>query len=283
MKNKSCLPTIKAEYDELSGKERRLADYILQNHEAVVLMTAAELAKNADVVKSVVVRLCQRLGFSGYTEFKLVLSRELARNEQLEFTPYISPNDKPDDVFKKVFSANIKTLHDTAAGLDTVMFNKAVEILENAENIYIYGIGTSAGIACDFQYRMTEIGRRAFIFTDIVNMRVSAMNITANDAVVGISNSGRTAATVDALCRAKENGAKTICVTSYPKSEIIKHSDCPLVIKTDEIQYPIEAISARIAHISVLDSIAVSLSSMRYDEAAGRAAQNHDLVEALRY
>ena len=109
------------------------------------------------------------------------------------------------------------------------------------------------------------------------------MNIQKNDVVLGISNSGRTASTVDVLRRAKERGAQTICVTSYPNSEIVAYSDHPLVVTTDEIQYPVEAISGRIAHISVLDSIAVSLSAKNYDDAVDRAAKNHDLIDDLRY
>ncbi len=114
-------------------------------------------------------------------------------------------------------------------------------------------------------------------------MRVSVMNIKPQDVAIGISNSGRTAATVDALKRAKEIGAKTICVTSFPDSEITKNSDYSLVIKNDEIQFPVESISARIAHISVLDSIAVSLSAKQYEDAVRPAAENHDLIETLRY
>lgn len=283
MENKPCLSTIRAEYTNLTNREQLLADYILQNYEKVVTMTTAELAKNAGTVKSVVIRLCQSLGFAGYTEFKLLLSRELARNEQFGFTPYICKDDHPADILKKIFSANIKTLHDTLAGLDMDVYHAAVAALDRAENIYVYGVGTSTGIAADFHYRLIEIGRNAFYYTDVVSMRISTLNIQKNDVVLGISNSGRTASTVDVLRRAKERGAQTICVTSYPNSEIVAYSDHPLVVTTDEIQYPVEAISGRIAHISVLDSIAVSLSAKDYDDAVDRAAKNHDLIDDLRY
>lgn len=283
MKNKSCLSAVKAYFPKLTKKEQQLAKYILDNHEKVISMTTAELAENAGVVKSVIVRFCKSIGFSGYTEFKLLLSRELAKNEQFNFTPYISENDNSENIFKKIFSSNIKTLHDTAVGLDMNLFGNAAESLKNAKNIFVYGIGTSAGIANDFQYRLIEVGKNAFFFTDVVNMKISVQNIKRGDVAIGISNSGRTAPTVDALRHAKENGARTICVTSFPDSEITKYSDFPLVIKTDEIQYPIEAISARIAHISVLDSLAVALSVSDTASAVERAAVNHDLIESLRY
>lgn len=283
MENKSCLAVIKTEYSNLTKKEAQLADYILNNYESVISMTTTELAQNADVVKSVIIRFCRKLNFSGYTEFKLMLSRELARNERLNFNPYISKQDNPNQIMEKIFCSNIKTLHDTMNHIDKKIFSEAVKVLSVAKNVYVYGVGTSAGIASDFRYRLVETGKSAFLFTDIVQMRVSALNIKSSDVVVGVSNSGRTIPTIDALKTARENGAKTICVTSYPKSEIVKYSDFPIVVRTDEIHYPMEAISARIAHISILDSIAVALSAMNCEEAALRAAKNHDLIESIRY
>ena len=283
MENKACLSTIRTQYSHLTKKEKLLADYILAHYEEIPSMPTSCLAEQAGVVKSVIVRLCQSLGFDGYTEFKLSLSRELVRNEQFHFTPYIEKNDKTADIFDKVFAANVKTLHDTAAAIDRKQIDRIVDVLSAAKHIYIYGVGTSAGIVCDFQYRLMQLGFTAFCFTDIVNMKVSTLNITSEDAAVGISNSGRTVATVDSLNFAHDKGAKTICLTSYQNSEITKKSDFSIVIKTDEIQYPIEAISARIAHISVLDSIAIALSARNYENALERSAKTKDVIDSVRY
>ena len=283
MENKACLSTIRTQYSHLTKKEKLLADYILAHYEEIPSMPTSCLAEQAGVVKSVIVRLCQSLGFDGYTEFKLSLSRELVRNEQFHFTPYIEKNDKTADIFDKVFAANVKTLHDTAAVIDRKQIDRIVDVLSAAKHIYIYGVGTSAGIVCDFQYRLMQLGFTAFCFTDIVNMKVSALNITKEDVAVGISNSGRTVATVDSLNFAHDKGAKTICLTSYQNSEITKKSDFSIVIKTDEIQYPIEAISARIAHISVLDSIAIALSARNYENALERSAKTKNVIDSVRY
>lgn len=283
MKQRLCLSSIKNKYSELTGKEKEAADYILKNSDKIVYMSIAELAEKSGVVKSAIVRLCQTLGYSGYTEFKLLLSKELALNEELNYSPYISRNDDTAKIVDKIFAANIKTLKDTAAGIDRKILAEAVDVLDKAEHIYIYGIGTSAGIVCDFQYRLMQLGYTAFSFGDIANMKVSTLNITEKDAAIGISDSGRTVATSDALKTARERGAKTICLTSYSNAEIVKHSDYPIVIVSDEIQYPMEAISSRLAHISVLDSVAISLSARKYDETVKRMAKTHDLINTVRY
>ena len=56
MSTRSCLSTIKIEYDNLTAKEKKVADYILKNYESVISMTIAELAEKAADVKSVIIR-----------------------------------------------------------------------------------------------------------------------------------------------------------------------------------------------------------------------------------
>lgn len=283
MKQRLCLSAIKNAYGEFTAREKELADYILKYADEVVYMSIAELSEKSGAAKSAIIRFCQALGYSGYAEFKLLLSKEAAINERMNYSPYISRDDDPGKILDKIFAANVKTLKDTAAGIDREIFSGAVDALAGAEHIYIYGIGTSSGIVRDFQYRLMQLGFTAFAFGDVADMKVSALNITERDAAVGISNSGRTIATVEALKTARERGAKAICVTSYTGAEIVKHSDFPLVIVSDEIQYPVEAISARLAHISVLDSIVISLSARKFDETVKRMAKTRDLIDSVRY
>ena len=183
----------------------------------------------------------------------------------------------------KVFSANIKTLHDTAANLDRTALQQIVNALAKAHSIYIYGIGTSATLCRDFQYRLMQIGYSAVCLTDVPSMKVSTMNIRADDVAIGISHSGRTIATVETLQMAKEQGAVTACVTSFACSPITSCCDHAIVIRSEEISYPIESISARLAHITVLDAITMALSAQNYEETLRRSKRTHELVNTVRY
>lgn len=280
---KSCLRTIKAKYNLLTAAEKRIADYILKCSESVVRMSAEELANNCETAKSAVVRCCKSLGFAGYSEFKLTLAAELSKNKRFNYVPYIYPEDNASDILDKVFSANVKTLHETAERINRKTVQEVVDLLADAKTIYIYGVGTSAAIVTDFGYRLMQLGYSAVCYTDVPTMKVSTLNIREGDAVIGISHSGRTIATAETLRLAGLHGAKTVCITSYPESIIAKESDYSIEIFSDEIQYPMEAISARIAHISVIDAIAVALSAKNYDNAAERSRMSHELVNTIRY
>ncbi|MBQ4109291.1 MAG: MurR/RpiR family transcriptional regulator [Clostridia bacterium] len=279
----SCIMSIKNKYELLTAAEKKIADYILNNRETVLKMTVAELAKSASVANSAIIRCCNSLGFKSYSEMKISLASEVSQNKQLNYVPYIYPDENASEILDKIFAADIKTLHDTASGINRKTLEKAVDKLLGANTIYIYGVGTSSGAVNDFQYRLMQLGYSAFCYTDVAAMKVSTMNIKAGDIAVGISHSGRTVATIEALKLAKIQGADTICITSYPDSLITKESDFVLEIFSDEIQYPVEAVSARIAHLAMIDVITVSMSAKNYKETEKRSKETRNLLNTIRY
>lgn len=283
MNQKKCLLTIKNRYADLTTTEQAVADYILQNSQDVIHMPIASFAENAGVVKSAVIRCCKSLGFEGYSDLKIALAMELSQNRKLNYNPYIDTDDDAGAILDKVFSSNVKTLHDTAEKIDRNVLRTAVSLLDQAKIIYIYAIGTSSGIAQEFQYRLMQIGKTALCINDVPTMKVSSLNIKEGDVAIGISHSGRTIATIEALQAAKNQGASTLCITSYPGSKITENSDYSIEIYSDEIDYPMEAISARIAHLSVIDALTIAISAKNYEMAQERAKVTHTLIDTIRY
>jgi DNA-binding MurR/RpiR family transcriptional regulator len=283
MNQKKCLLTIKNRYADLTTTEQAVADYILQNSQDVIHMPIASFAENAGVVKSAVIRCCKSLGFEGYSDLKIALAMELSQNRKLNYNPYIDTDDDAGAILDKVFSSNVKTLHDTAEKIDRKVLRTAVSLLDQAKIIYIYAIGTSSGIAQEFQYRLMQIGKTALCINDVPTMKVSSLNIKEGDVAIGISHSGRTIATIEALQAAKNQGASTLCITSYPGSKITENSDYSIEIYSDEIDYPMEAISARIAHLSVIDALTIAISAKNYEMAQERAKVTHTLIDTIRY
>ncbi len=278
-----CLLTIKNQYASLTAAERVVADFILQNSKEVIHMPIDTFAAQAGTAKSAIIRCCKSLGFTGYSELKIALAMELSQHQKLNYIPYIHPDDQPGDILDKIFSANVKTLHDTAQKINRSTLSNIVELLDQACIIHLYAIGTSAGIAREFQYRLMQIGKTALCQGDVPTMKVSTMNIQEGDVAIGISHSGRTVATIETLKLAKRQGAKTICITSFPGSPITRAADLSLEIYSDEIDYPMEAISSRIAHWSVIDALTIALSARNYETAQERARQTKDLIDSIRY
>lgn len=282
MNQLSCLQAIRSRYDSLTAAEKRIADYILANAEAVTAMSITQLADRAGAVKSAVVRCSKSLGFAGYSQLKLNLAAELSKNRQLNYAPYIYPEDSAETIIHKVFSANVKALHDSVSGLDFKKVEEVLSCLQGARQIFLYGVGTSASMVTELQYRLMLLGYTAFAFTDPGTMKISTMNMDHRDVAFGISYSGRTIATTQALQLASQAGAETVCLTSYPDSPITKAAEHSLCIYSDEVQYPVEAMSAKIAQLSTIYALTTALSARDYNDTLQRAVRTRQLIDTIR-
>lgn len=84
--------------------------------------------------------------------------------------------------------------------------------------------------------------------------------MTPKNVVVAISHSGSSKDIVEALQIAKANGAATIAIVSHRKSPVASLVDVPLCVHANETGFKPEPMSSRIAHLSVIDVLAVGVA-----------------------
>lgn len=282
MKEKLCLVLIENKYSNLTAAEKKIADVILKNGAQVIDMNVSELARAAGVASSAVIRFCTTLGFEGFSKMKIALAIELSRNNYEGYSTEVTNADSSADVLRKVFDSGKKALDDTLTMLDRTAFDRAVSTMLYAEKICFFGIGTSSSVAEDAGYRIMQLGYPAFSATDPLYMRINAGNLKKGDVAFAISNSGQSRDTIDALKTAHEKGATTTVITSYKDSPICRYADIVLSVYSDELRYPIEAVSSRIVTISVLDAIKVTLSLQNPEKTAESIRLQREAIKSLK-
>ena len=270
-------------YDCLTDTEKKIADTVFSSPKDVVKMTVKELAERSGTVPSAVVRFCKSIGTTGFTDFKICLSAELGSKTSAAKMLPVAKEDDPLQVFRKVFASGINTLEDTMAMIDFSQVETIVWLLQQATRVVFFGVGTSSVVATDAQYRFAQLGIATSSCTDILFMNVTAANLKAGDVAVCISHSGSTKATVDAMRRAKKAGAATVSVTSFAQSRLAKESDCTLIAFSDDKNYPVEAVSARIAHICILDALMMCLASRNYESLQKHISERNEVLKEMRY
>lgn len=270
-------------YSNLTDAEKKIADTILASPKAVVSMTAKELAQRSGTVPSAVIRFCKSIGAEGYSDFKISLSAELGSKQTAPDMLPICEGDTPGQVFRKVFASGIHTLEDTLSMMDFQQLEAILQTLQQATRIVFFGVGTSSVIAVDAQYRFAQLGMSTAACTDILFMNVTAANLKPGDVAVGISHSGATKGTVDALRRAKKAGAVTIAISSFAQSRLARESDYRIIAFSDDQNYPVEAVSARIAHMCIIDALTMSLAAINYSETRRRIDERNEVLCDIRY
>lgn len=277
------LSEIHNRYDRLTDAERKIADTVLTAPQDAVKMTVKELAQHAGTVPSAVVRFCKSIGATGFSDFKICLSAELGSKASATSMLPVSGRDAPQQVFEKVFASGINTLQDTLSMIDFSQAETIIRLLQQATRVVFFGVGTSSVIATDAQYRFAQLGIATSACTDILFMNVTAANLKAGDVAVCISHSGSTKATVDAMRRAKKAGADTIAISSFAHSRLAMESDYHLIAFSDDKNYPVEAVSARIAHICILDALMMSLASQNCETLKKHINERNEVLKEIRY
>lgn len=270
-------------YKELTSVEKKVASFILAFPKGIPQMTVMALAKKCDVAQSAVIRFSKSIGYNGFSALKIALARESSSDRMPEKMPAFNENDNTESVFKKVFASGINTLSDTLDMLDFETVEKITELFIKAKRIFIFGIGTSSTVALDAAYRFSQIGIEAHAYTDILFMNVMASNMTKDDVAFCISHSGRTKVIIEAMRHAKSSGAVTVALSSFAGGKLYKECDCGICVYADEENYPVEAVSARIAHMCVVDAFMMSLGTKKYGSVEKYISVRNKILSEIRY
>ncbi len=277
-----CFVRIQGTYSSLRTAEQRVADFILKHAEELIYLTVTELAERTQTSESTVVRLCQKIGYKGYQEFKIMLARDLVGPTETVYEQ-IEPTDALPSLKAKVFQANAQALKDTIEVLSDEELGKAVEAIARARKVEIYGIGGSAPLALDAYHKFMKLGICAVWLNDSDLMAMSSSLLLPGDVALGISHTGASRDVCDAMENAQNAGATTICITHRATSPITKVSNVKLFTAAKETAFGSDATSSRIAQLTIIDTLFASIANQDYDHALQRIQKTREASAGKRY
>ena len=257
------LRRIQAQLDHLRKSERKVAELVLQDPSQMLPMRIADLAAAVGVSEPTVIRFCRALGFDGFQSFKLQLAQYLGSSgNYVQFS--VSAKDSVADVNRKVFDATIGSLLDVRDEIDPKALEQAIAALCAAKRVEFYGFGASGSVAIDAQHKFFRLQVSAAAYTDPHIQHMSAISLRPDDVVVAISQSGRTKALIQSVNLAREAGAKVIgLVPRNTPLAVLCHF--PIHINVEESELVYTPVSSRIAHLVVIDVLAMGVARGRGD------------------
>lgn len=259
----------------------RIAAFILDHAAEVVNLSVTEVAERANASEGSVVSLCQQIGTRGFQQVKLAIARDLVQPVQFIHED-LSRDDTPTMVVEKIFKSNLQALQDTLNVLEPAAMMRAVDLILGSERVEVYGIGSAAPIAEDANYRLRRIGILSQAIVDSHHQAISASLAGPQVATLTISHSGSTHETVAATKLAREAGARTIVITNFGRSPIQEHAEVVLTTMARETRFRTEAMTSRIAQLSIVDALIAALSLASYDRAVGTIAKTFDVLAMKR-
>ncbi|MFB8767944.1 MurR/RpiR family transcriptional regulator [Nocardiopsis alba] len=270
----------------LAPAEQRVAQRVIDDPERAAASSITQLAKDCATSEATVIRFCRTIDFSGYRELRLALATEAgqargARTNIPELAGDINPDDTLVTVVQKIAYTDARAVEETGAALDVEVLRTVIDALANARRIDVYGVGASAFVGADLQQKLHRIGLTSFAWSDAHVMLTSAALLEESDVAIGISHSGTTIDTVQALTEAGRRGARTIAITNFPRSPI-GFADHVLTTAARETMFRSGATASRLAQLTVVDCLFVGLAQIRYTDSRTALETTYEAVRGLR-
>ena len=249
---------INENYGKMSKWQKLLANYIIDNYDKAVFLTAAMLGDILGVSESTVVRFASFIGYKGYPEFQQALEEmvrtKLNTTERIELT---NGGIEQNGVLRSVLSADALKVKNTMESIDEAAFENAIEAINNAKRIYIVGLRTCAPLASFLAFYLN------MIFDNVINLQTSSsselfeqmIHISEEDCIIGISFPRYSMRTLKALEFANNRRAHVVTITDSIHSPMNLYSSCNLIAESG-MHYVVDSL---VAPLSVINALIVEL------------------------
>ena len=152
--------------NKLTSTEQGIVNYILTNPEELEKISSRQLAELTYTSPATVVRICQKLGFSGYSEFKIKYLQEVnqtPRMDQINRTNPITSEDSLHRIVNQVAALEITAIEQTKKGIDLDQLNRVSELLNQATCIDFYAFDNNLHLAKNACSHFLYAGKQAVI------------------------------------------------------------------------------------------------------------------------
>jgi len=271
---------ISSSLSQLRRSESKVAHYVLNNASEVINYRIVDLAKATEVSEPTVVRFCKAIGCRSFQQFRLELAQQMAASPSLGNVA-VAHDDSLARSSHKVFDSTVDALLKTRDAIDINLLEKAVTLLEQAKRVHLFGFGGSSAVAADGQHKLFRLNRIATAYSDPHLQLMAAGAMSNEDVVIAISQSGRTRALFDSIIAAQATGARVICIAPTG-SLITQSSDVAIEVDIEEGVEMYTPLSSRIAHLVVIDVLAIGLAQRIGTEANEHLYKMQQRLETLK-
>ncbi len=258
---------IQANSRSFTKAEHVVADFVLQHPRDIMYMSITDLADHCGVGDTTVFRFCKTLKLSGYQDFKMMLAQSINSNEStsaITLSDVININDSTDEVCQKLLNTNIAALNQTLEMIKAEDIQKAVSMMKEARLIHFFGMGSSGIMSLEAKNKFGAILPNVMFVEDGHMQAMASALLGKEDLAIAISYSGSTKDTIEILKRAKQNSAKTICITRFAESPITAYADIVLLCGANEGPFQGGSVSAKIAQVYLLDILYTEFFKSNY-------------------
>ncbi len=204
--------------------EQKIATVILHQPTQVTEWTIANLAAQAKVSQASISRFCHNLKLAGFHELKIELAKTVGGNSRLRKTEATSV----ENFLAQISQGKTAEIQQTLANFANEKINDVLERLLTCRILQVAGQGNTFPVAADAAYRFNQLGIMAITASTSEMALAQTLNLTNQDVLLVISNSGESKQILKQEKVAKQGGLTIIAITNRNDSPISLAADFQL-------------------------------------------------------
>ena len=256
---------------DLTANEQTLVDYMKNNPERFVNMSADEISAACFVSIPTIYRLCKKLKLNGLSQLKMVVSNSIRdymkEKNGIDYNYPFSQNETQYQItvkMKELYEQTLTTLNNL---IDLEQLRLIALALKKAKYIDIY---TSAGniyFAENFKFQMSEIGVVVNVPVEQYQQSLAAAASNEEHVAIVVSFEGRGMLVEQVMTLLKKNKTQIVLISSTTNKTMIQSSDYNLYLNPNENHYnKISSFSTRLSLLYLLDCIYTCYFKLDYDK-----------------
>lgn len=222
------------EQEGFSESERMIASYLLAHFRNLPGMSTRQLAKETFTSSAAIVRFSQKLGFGGYTEFRVKFLADMMRytdrphGEELAMTD----RDSVHSILDKVTSIEIDSLKETRAMLEPGDFVRALTIINKSDHVDFYAMDNNLDIANMAATGFIMANKCSTVHQAMTMQYLQATGAPKEHVAFFISRTGENRMLLDIAHLLKLRGNPIIVLTASTKSSLASLADVVFPVAT---------------------------------------------------
>ena len=246
----------------LPRRLRQCADHIAANIDRIAVSTVAELAAGADVPPSALMRFCQILGYSGFSEMQKLFRDAYSPGFPDYSTRLQNLKDggtgTPSALLGEFIEAGRLSLEALAKSADEAALAQAVDLLSAADTIHVIGLRRAFPVAAYLAYVFDKMAVPAMLHegTGKLDHRHA---LRPGDAVLAITFAPYSEETIALAQDARARGLPVVALTDRITSPLARTSDAILTVP--EVDFG--AFRSLSATLALAIALAVAVGSVR--------------------
>jgi DNA-binding MurR/RpiR family transcriptional regulator len=252
---------IRAERDQMSAIERRIADFIVENAHLLRDYSSQQLANALKISQSSVVKFSQKLGFKGYPDLKYSIGDSLARGDGGDANGNAEParRDPHAALAESLWHSKAQAEQETRLINPPGNLDAIAALIGKAGKVFIIGLGEDGIPAREFALRLSLLDVLIVHHFDAVLMTAGIAAASANDVLLVFSEHGTQPALSQISRQFSERRGKVISVTRHSANPLRAHADQSLLVSAHDERVHIEPLLYQSALRHLLDMIFVLL------------------------